>query len=56
MLETPEETNPPTPEEILASIHAGLKSETVQDRLDAIQKLGVRKYCPPMQFLVTHQA
>jgi len=44
MPETPEGTNLPTPEEILAGIHADLKSQTVQTRLDAIQKLGEQKF------------
>ena len=44
MPESLEETNSPTPEEILASIHAGLKDASAQTRLDAIQKLGEQKF------------
>ena len=47
MPEAPEGNNTPTPEEILASIHAGLKGETVQTRLDAIQKLGEQNFSSP---------
>jgi VIT1/CCC1 family predicted Fe2+/Mn2+ transporter len=47
MPETPEGTKPPSPEEILADIRAGLQSETVQSRLNAIQKLGEQKYSSP---------
>ena len=39
MSESLEETNSPTPDEILASIHAGLKSTVAQTRLEAIGKL-----------------
>ncbi|MBN1450274.1 MAG: hypothetical protein JW963_04590 [Anaerolineales bacterium] len=47
MPEMPEGTKPPTPEEILAGIHASLKSQTVQTRLDAIQKLVEQKFSSP---------
>lgn len=47
MSETPEETNPPTPEKILAGIHAALNSEKVQFRLDAIQNLSEQKFSSP---------
>ena len=47
MPEAPGGNNTPTPEEILASIHAGLKGETVQTRLDAIQKLGEQNFSSP---------
>jgi len=47
MPETPEETNSPRPEEVLAGIHADLKSQTVRTRLDAIQKLGEHKFSSP---------
>jgi hypothetical protein len=47
MPETPEGTKPPSPEEFLADIRAGLQSETVQSRLNAIQKLGEQKYSSP---------
>jgi hypothetical protein len=47
MPEQPEGSNPPTPEEILAGIHADLKSPTAQTRLDAIQKLDEHKFSSP---------
>jgi hypothetical protein len=47
MPEVSEESNESTPEEILASIHADLKSQTVQTRLDAIQELGKQKFSSP---------
>ncbi len=47
MPEAPEETTPSTPEEALSSIHAGLKDNSVQTRLDAIQKLGAQKFSSP---------
>jgi hypothetical protein len=47
MPDTPEATKPPSPEEILAGILAGLRSENAQDRLDAIQKLNEQKFSSP---------
>jgi len=47
MPETPEGTNHPSPEEILAGVQAGLRSENAQTRLEAIQKLGDQKFSSP---------
>lgn len=37
----------PTPDEILARIHADLKSGTAKTRLDAIQELGEQEFSSP---------
>ena len=47
MPETSEGTNPSTPQETLARIHADLKSGTAKTRLDAIQELGQQKFSSP---------
>ena len=47
MPETQEKASSSSPEEVLASVHLGLKSKTVQTRLDAIQKLDEQNFSSP---------
>jgi hypothetical protein len=47
MPETPEATNPPSPQEVLAGIQSDLRGEAAQTRLDAIQTLAGQKFSSP---------